>query len=178
MSPLKLTACSWTPQWDCGPDPWSTGRWWSPQHQSSPLDPPLCQCHRPTTTASMKRLVLISQCRTRNVVRKVRYLQMCGYLGQRSPGDETQVSGAWSWMLCFGLKLLPQLVKVELLLAESQSFPIPLENTRTRCFQVKVNIQMLPSSGCFPKRTRSCVFHTSNFLLTLKVTTFMPRAVV
>lgn len=68
MSPLKLAACSWTPQWDCGLDPWSTGRWWSPQLQSSPLDPPLSQCHRPTTTALMNRLILISQCHKGNVV--------------------------------------------------------------------------------------------------------------
>lgn len=70
MSPLKLAACSWTPQWDCGLDPWSTGRWWSPQLQSSPLDPPLSQCHRPTTTALMNRLILISisQCYKGNVV--------------------------------------------------------------------------------------------------------------
>lgn len=41
-------------------------------------------------------------------------------------------------MLCFGLKLLPQLVKVELLLAESQSFTISLENTGT-LFMLKVS---------------------------------------
>lgn len=138
--PLVLAACSWTPQWDCGLDPWSTGRWWSPQLPSSPLDPPLCQCRRPTRTASINPVVFISHqltqwssshCVTGELWwRQLTYLQMCSDLGQRGSGDETQVSGAWRWMLCFGFKLLPQLVKVELLLAEPQGFTTPLKQHR------------------------------------------------
>lgn len=110
--------------------------------------------------------------------RQVRYLQMCGYLGQRGSGDETQVSGTWSWILCFGLKLLPQLVKVELLLAESLSFTISLENTVQElgfhAKGLKVNTQCchLVASFLYGHVHMPCFFHT------LKVMTFMPRAVV
>lgn len=110
--------------------------------------------------------------------RQFRYLQMCGYLGQRGSGDKTQVSGTWSWILCFGLKLLPQLVKVELLLAESQSFTISLENTVQElgfhAEGLKVNIQCchLVASFLYGHVYMPYFFHT------LKVMTFIPRAVV
>lgn len=58
----------------------------------------------------------------------MKYHQMCSYCGQRGFGDEAQVCRAWGWMLGFGLKLMSQLVKVKLLLAEPQSLTISLGN--------------------------------------------------
>ena len=53
---------------------------------------------------------------------------MCSYCSQRGFGDEAQVCRAWGRLLGFGLKLPTQLVKVKLLLSESKSLTVSLEN--------------------------------------------------
>lgn len=61
---------------------------------------------------------------------------MCSYSGKRGFSDETNVCRARSWVLGFRLKLLTQLVKVELLLAKPQSLTISLENAKRACVDV------------------------------------------
>lgn len=61
---------------------------------------------------------------------------MCSYCGKRGFSNEANVCRATSWTLGFRLKLLTQLVKVELLLAKPQSLTISLGNAKTTCVDV------------------------------------------
>ena len=155
MTLPMLAGYSLTLQWDCCLDLWSTGRWLSPQLQSSPLDPPQSGLHRPaeekrqqTDTehdnpnmdknihiklAGFKRITLKIKMLNSREQKRHKYLQMSSYCSQRGFGDETQVCRAWGWMLGFRLKLLAQLVKVKLLFPKPQSFTVSLVTADTAC---------------------------------------------
>ena len=55
---------------------------------------------------------------------------MCSYHSKRGVGDEAQVRRARGWMFGLWLELLTQLVKVKLLLPETQSLTVSLQMQR------------------------------------------------